>query len=180
MNNLITYLILLLGLTGCRQDNINVIIDNYKNCNLTQFNNFEIVPRDGDDESQYFMSYYTPLKDTGKGVKVGFPLFDVVFFEKTYFDSMKISFFIEPLEKSFFCNKVGIDTSNFEPYIINLFQDFEKLKCKSINFRNGVYNIKTNKYSIIYSSKDNISHNKKLLGNGYLSYDDDWYYKIQP
>ena len=180
MNHLITCLILLLGLTGCEQNNIDVIIENYKNCNLTQFNNYEIVPRGGDDESEYFMSYYTPLEDTGNGVKVGFPLFNVVFFEKTYFDPMKTLFFIEPFKKSFFCNKVGIDTSNFEPYIINLFQDFTKIKCKSINFRSDIYIINTNKYSIFYLSRDNSSHNNKLLSRGFLLYDDDWYYKLQP
>ena len=179
MNHLITYLILLIGLTGCRQDNINVIIDNYKNCNLTQFNNFEIIPRDGDDDSQYYLKYYDPIEDTGKGIKSGLYLFIVVL-EPTYCDSIKTLFVIEPFEKSFFCNKVGIDTSNFEPYIINLFQDFTKLKCKSINFRNGIYIIKNSRYSIVYLSKDNISHNKKLLSRGYLLYDDDWYYKLEP
>ena len=42
------------------------------------------------------------------------------------------------------------------------------------------YIINTNKYSIFYLSRDNSSHNNKLLSRGFLLYDDDWYYKLQP
>ena len=176
MKFLIVCLVFFLIFASCMTDDIESLLNGFEKYDISQFHNLKIYPRDGDDKSQYYVTYFDSFTDSLGILKRRKALF-LVALEKQKDGSIKsLANLVGDTAKLIFCREHGIDTSSFNSHIHNLFNNFLLYSVNSIENIGGKYLMEGDKYNIAYLDNDAIKTD--YIKCNYIKYNNNWYYLV--